>query len=336
MRNEEEYIVNCLDSIFANDFPREKYEVLVADGDSTDRSRELILQKAAIFDNIKLLRNKQKIVPIGLNEAIRQARGRYIIRLDAHCEYPPTYIRECVNELERTGAANVGGRCVTQPGAHTPIARAIALLTQIRAGVGNSAYRIGAGDRYVDTVPFGAFRREIFDKIGLYREDLVRNQDYELNARIRKHGGRIFLSSKIHFIYYNSPTAARFMRQGVLNGFWNALCWRQYPVAFCWRHAVPAAFVGTLLGSLLLGTFFSPIMSLFFAISGLYVAIALTAAFQIGMNSHDWRAALLAPGLMFTYHFVYGLGTLVGLFDNPITAKIASLRKPQRNACIRQ
>jgi glycosyltransferase involved in cell wall biosynthesis len=312
MRNEEKYIGTCLDSILANNFPREQYEILIADGESSDRSQEVVLQQARCFPNIRLLHNPKRIVPPGLNEAIRQARGRYIIRMDAHAEYPPDYIQNCVAELERTGAANVGGRWITLPGANTTTAKTIALVTQTRAGVGNAMYRLGGSDRYVDTVPFGAFRREVFDDVGLYREDLVRNQDYELNARIRSRGRKIFLSSKIYAKYYNVPTFARFMRQAFMNGSWNARCWRRYPVSFCWRHAAPLAFVTGLIGLSVLGVVLRPALWLLGLGLFLYMLLALTASGQIARRG-GWKCAVLAPALMFSYHFVYGFATVVGL-----------------------
>ncbi len=146
MRNEERYIDRCLQSVLANDFPRELYEILIIDGDSTDRSRRIAEEVSSRHSNIRLLDNPDKIVPIGLNQAIRQARGRYIIRMDAHTEYPSDYVQNCVSELERVGAANVGGRCITRPGGNSLTAKSIALLTQTRAGVGNAAYRLGQGD----------------------------------------------------------------------------------------------------------------------------------------------------------------------------------------------
>jgi succinoglycan biosynthesis protein ExoA len=316
MRNEEKYIGGCLDSILANNFARDQYEILIADGESSDRSREVVLQRSRRFPIIRLLYNPKKVVPPGLNEAIRQARGRYIIRMDAHSEYPSDYIENCVAELERTGVANVGGRCITLPGANTMTAKTIALLTQTRAGVGNASFRLGGGDRFVDTVPFGAFRREVFDDVGLYREDLVRNQDYELNARIRSHGSKIFLSSKIYAMYYNVPTFRRFMRQAFMNGSWSARCWRRYPVTFCWRHAAPLVFVSGLIGSFLLALVLRP--GLWLLALGLcsYMLLSLTAATQIARRG-EWKCGVLAPCLMFTYHFVYGLATIVGLLYPP-------------------
>jgi glycosyltransferase involved in cell wall biosynthesis len=312
VRNEEKYIGRCLDSVLANNLSREQYEILVADGESTDHSWAIVEEISSRQANIRLLHNRNKTVPAGLNEAIRLARGRYIIRMDAHTEYPPDYIENCVAELERTGAANVGGRCITRPGGNTLTAKTIALLTQTRAGVGNAAYRLGQGDLYVDTVPFGAFRREILAEVGLFREDLVRNQDYELNARIRSRGYRVFLSSKIHCFYYNVPTFARFMRQAAMNGLWNGRCWRRYPVSFCWRHAAPLTFVSGVTGLLLLAPLFRPVLWLLALGICLYALLSLTAVAQIAWRG-EWKGAVLAPCFMFTYHFVYGWATLVGL-----------------------
>jgi len=312
MRNEEKYIGKCLLSILANSYPSEQYEILIADGDSTDGSRQIVSEISSRYANIRILNNAAKIVPTGLNQAIRQANGRYILRMDAHTEYPPDYIQNCIAELERTGAANVGGRCITLPGEKTLTAKSIALLTQTRAGVGNAAYRLGRGDAYVDTVPFGAFRREVLAEVGLYQEDLVRNQDYELNARIRSHGYKIFLSSKIYSFYHNVPTFSAFMRQAFLNGSWSAHCWRRYPVSFCWRHAAPLLFVGALTGTSLLGLVFRPALWLVVLGLLLYILMALTASVKIARQG-EWKCAVLAPVMMFPYHFVYGVATFVGL-----------------------
>src|SRR6266849_4188815 len=126
MRNEEKYIVRCLDTVIANDFPAQQFEILVVDGESTDCSRKIVFEKQAKFPNLRLLRNPQRVVPPGMNIGIRQAKGRFIVRMDAHSEYPPDYITNCVAELERTGAANVGGRWITKPGSDSLIAKTIA------------------------------------------------------------------------------------------------------------------------------------------------------------------------------------------------------------------
>jgi glycosyltransferase involved in cell wall biosynthesis len=327
MRNEEKYIGSCLESVMANDFPRDQYEIIVVDGDSTDRSCEIVLETQARFPNLLLLRNPQRVVPPGMNLGIRHARGRYIVRMDAHSEYPADYIANCVAELERTRAANVGGRWITRPGSDSAVAKTIALMTQDRAVVGNASYRLGQGDRYVDTVPFGAFRREVFDQVGFFREDLVRHQDYELNARIRQAGGKIFLSPKIYNVYYNVPTFKKFMRQASLNGTWCARAWTRYPVCFSWRHAMPLFFaIGVLL--VIISAFaFRPLFWPGLAVFSLYIVACLSVGFRIA-SREGWKYFFLAPALMFSYHFVYGITTLFGFVD----ALPGPWRVPQRTA----
>ncbi len=318
MRNEEKYIGRCLDSVLANGFPGQQYEILVADGASEDGSREVVLAKAAAHPSIRLLHNPARFVPSGMNLGIRQARGRYIIRMDAHCEYPTDYVENCVSELERTGAGNVGGRWLTQPGSDRQIAKAIALFTQTRTGVGNAAYRVGEGDRYVDTVPFGAFPRQVLEQVGLYREDLVRNQDFELNARIRRAGYAIYLSSKISCRYYNSATFRKFMRQAWMNGIWAPRMWLRYRGSFCWRHAAPVGFAGGLLSSLLIGLLFRPVLWIGLAGLAIYLAATLGTAVSIGAR-HGWKNSPYVALVMPCYHFLYGLGTLMGLWLNDDT-----------------
>jgi glycosyltransferase involved in cell wall biosynthesis len=313
MRNEEKYIEACLDSVLANGLPEDQYEILVADGESDDRSREVVLAKSKQHPCIHLLHNPGRFVPSGMNIGIRQARGRYVIRMDAHAEYPPDYIKNCISELERTGAGNVGGRWITRPGSDSLMAKAIALFTQTRFGVGNASYRLGEGDRYVDTVPFGAFPREVFENVGLYREELVRNQDFELNARIRRAGYTIYLSSKISNVYYNSASFRKFMRQAWMNGIWLPRMWVRCPSSFCWRHAAPLGFVAGLLSSILIGLFYRPVLWAGCAGLAIYLAATLATAIAIGTR-HGWKYAAFVSLIMPSYHFVYGLGSIVGLF----------------------
>ena len=311
MRNEARYIGTCLDSVLANDQPASSYEVIVVDGMSTDASREIAQDRLARFPRGALLSNPRKVVPSSMNIGIRHSAGRYIIRLDAHAEYPPDYIRCCIEELERTGADNVGGSLITRPGGESNSAVSIALLTQEPAVVGNAAHRTGRERQDADTVPFGAFRRDVFERVGLFREDLVRHQDFELNARIRAAGGKIVLSRKISSVYYNVSSFSKFMRQAYLNGLWCARAWTRYPVCFCWRHAAPLVFVAGLITTLALATFVHGAIWLFAAGLLTYMSVALYAGVRISIQ-HGMRHLLLAPVLMFSYHFTYGVCTLAG------------------------
>jgi glycosyltransferase involved in cell wall biosynthesis len=320
MRNEERFIGRCLDSILANDFHSDQYEILVVDGRSTDCSSSIVTEKATRFPQIRLLDNPARIIPAAINLGIREAKGKYVIRMDAHSEYPANYIRTCIQELERTGADNVGGRWITKPGANSLIARAIAMMTQHPVGVGNAAYRIGLGDRFVDTVPFGAYRRELFDRIGLYREDLARHEDYEFNARIRKAGGKIYLSSKIDITYYNVPTLSKFMWQAYGNGVYMTQAWLRTPASFCWRHAAPLGFLSLVLGGLALGPFWGFFRTGAIIAVAVYTFFLLAASIQISLR-HGIAFLFILPGLFFCYHFVYGVSTLYGLVRYPFARR---------------
>jgi len=312
MRNEEKHIGCCLESLFKNDFPQSDYEVLVADGMSEDSSRAIVQSKAERFPQLRLIENPGKIVPTGLNLAIRQARGRYIFILGAHSEYPPNYISGCICEFERTGATVVGGRLKTNPGADSLVARAIALITQHRFGVGNSSFRLGGESRFVDTVPFGAYKREVFEQVGLFNEELVRSQDFEFNARIRAAGGKIFMTSAIEINYYNVATLRQFARQGFSKGMFVGKSWVQSRASFSWRHAAPLVLVLSLLLSLAVG--YSSRLGLYFgmALFTTYLLAALGASAQIAARN-GLAYFLISPIIFLAYHWSYGMGTLWSL-----------------------
>jgi len=322
MKNEERYIGKCLETILGNDFPMDQCEILVMDGRSTDRSRTIVEEKAALYPLIRLLDNPGGIASTAMNLGIRAARGQYILRVDGHSEYPSNYIRTCLEELERTGADNVGARWITRPGSNSLVARAIALMTQHPVCVGNAAYRIGQGDRFVDTVPFGAFRKSLFDKIGYYREDLVRHQDYELNARIRKAGGKIYLSSKIDITYFNVPDLAGFMRQAYGNGIWMVHAWLGTPGSFSLRHGAPLAFVSCLLGCLFLSAFSEFFRIFLLGMIAMYLLFVLAAAVQISLR-HGLVFLFVLPVLFVVYHSCYGASTLIGFLRYPFTRKVS-------------
>lgn len=314
MRDEERRIGRCLDSILANDFPRDQLEILVADGMSTDHSRATVADRAGRFPCIRVIDNPGKIVSSGLNLGIRQARGRVIIIMGAHSEYPSNYISTCVRELARTHADVVGGTLKTQPGADTLIARAVALMTQHPFGVGRSAFRTRNAGMEVDTVPYGAYRREVFERTGMFNEQLARNQDFELNARVRKAGGKLFLSRDLEIVYYNVPDFKRLAAQAFKNGFWLAKMWRASPVSFRTRHAIPVTFVLVLLVGILLAPFAASAMRITALTLLAYALAAATASGKIAFHA-GWKFFFPLIGLLFTHHFLYGFGTLTGLLS---------------------
>jgi glycosyltransferase involved in cell wall biosynthesis len=201
-RNEGGYIRACLQSLVEQDYRVNKYEIIVADGRSSDRTRGIIEEIRERNPQVRFLDNPAGIVPTAMNAGIRAARGEVIIRADGHNVYPRDYAANCVRYLEQTGADNVGGPCLTVPADGSFDAKLVAAILSSPFGVGNSKFRTSSEEGFVDTVPFGAFRREIFDRVGMYNEKLVRNQDNELNARIRKAGGRIYLTPALTTRYH--------------------------------------------------------------------------------------------------------------------------------------
>ncbi|MGO9241688.1 MAG: glycosyltransferase family 2 protein [Bryobacteraceae bacterium] len=313
MRNEERRIGQCLKSIVDGTYPLANCEILAVDGASKDHSREILLRKIMHIPYAHLLSNPKQQVSSGLNIAIRQAHGEFVFRMDAHCEYSKDYFKMCLQELKRTRAANVGGGLETMPGGSSWVSRCIASVSKHPVGVGNAAFRLGKGGQYVDTVPFGAYRREIFETVGVYHEDLPRNQDYELNARIRAAGFPIYLSACIQTTYYNSTHIIAFMRQAGQNGWFAVRCWLLNPHSFCWRHAAPVLFVisMTFLIGLSAQNGQAQLATIIFGL--LYMIALLRAGIQIALYN-DWRHALLAPILIASYHLTYGIATLISSF----------------------
>jgi len=253
--NEERYIGACLRSLLRSAYPDDRWEIIVADGMSTDRTREEITQvTAASAVPIDVVDNPRRVTPVALNLAIGQARGEVIIRVDAHAEFGEDYVARCVTVLRESGADNVGGTVETRPGADTPMARAIARAMAHPFGVGNSAFRTQSEARETDTVPFGCFRREAFQRIGLFDERLWRNQDYEFNQRLRMAGGRLWLDPRLCSTYYSRATLPALLRHAWINGFWNALSHALHPYSFCLRHALPVGFVLGLAAAVIVST----------------------------------------------------------------------------------
>ncbi len=312
MRNEEKRISACLRSILANDFDQTQIEILVVDGRSTDRSRAIVQEWAAQHKQIRLLDNPAKIVSSGLNLGIRQAQGAIIIIMGAHAEYASNYIYTCVTELGDRHADVVGGVLETRPGDNGLVARAIALMSQHRFGVGGSAFRTGRQDGYVDTVPYGAYRKEVFARVGLFNEGLTRNQDFELNTRIHIAGGRLFLSTQTRSAYYNVSSLGRLIRQAFTNGFWLPPMWLACPKAARLRHAIPALFVAILLVSLLVMPWFW-IASVpgVVALATYAIIVAYVAGEITWKSGTDLFLPLVAA--FFLHHIAYGAGTLAGL-----------------------
>ena len=312
-RNEARYIAACLESILATDYPADRLEVLVADGRSDDGTREVVADIARRDHRVRLLDNAQRITPTALNTAIRAASGDIIVRMDAHVVYPRTYLTRLVSALEETGADNVGGVLATLPADDSPMAHAIALGLSHRFGVGNSYFRVGAPERrWVDTVAFGCYRRDVFERIGLFDEELVRNQDDEFNARLIKHGGRILLEPTVVAQYYGRRSLRHLARMFFQYGLFKPLVARKVGRVMTVRQLIPALLVLGLAGSALLAPWVPGAGLLFAALASVYLVAVVANAMRSARSIGPKGAALMA--LVFpTLHFSYGVGFLAGI-----------------------
>jgi len=310
MRNEARHIGACLDSVLAQDYPPERMEVLVVDGRSDDRSREVVEEYARRDSRVRLLDNPRQIVPSALNTAIRAARGEIVARVDGHTSFAADYLREGVAALERSGADNVGGPMVARGGG--AIGDAVEMATSSPFGIG-AYFHYGTEDRFVDTVYLGMWPRRVFERVGLFDEELVRNQDDEFNYRLRKLGGRIFLTPRMRSSYQNRQGLRALARQFYQYGVWKVRVCQKHPRQMSWRHFVPPAFVLALLltGPLLL---LLPALGrlgvvALLAYAGLIAAASVHAAVKKGAG----RSKRWLPAVFTIIHVGWGLGFVVGL-----------------------
>jgi glycosyltransferase involved in cell wall biosynthesis len=312
-RNEEGYIDNCLQGISAQAAVPGDLEILVVDGMSTDRTREIVARWSARDSRIRLLDNPRQIVPTGLNEGIRQARGDFVAIISAHAQYASDYLSECLRIQRETGADNVGGPA--QAAGRTPRQQAIALAF-------NSPYSSG-GARWhdldfageVDTTSTGFYRRSKLMELGLYDEELVRNQDDELNLRLTRAGGRIYQSPTIRYRYFPRDSLSRLYRQYFQYGYWKVRVIQKHRLPASIRHLVPVAAVLLGVALALAGFWSAKAWATLGVLAALYLGGILIVTLGICRRQRSWR---LAPGLAAAFiccHSGYGFGFLLGIVD---------------------
>ena len=364
-RNELRHIEACLTSILHQDPPDGGFEVIVADGMSDDGTREILArmeqgaggsgadargQKLAVdgqppeaggqgasspgaspVSTLRVIDNPGRIVSTGLNAAIRAARGMVIVRLDAHSEYAPDYVRRCVEILEQTGADNVGGPWVAKGDRY--LSRAIAAVFQSPFGVGGARSLNLAYEGAVDSVYLGCWRKASFEQFGYFDEELVRNQDDEHNLRITRLGGKIYQSPQIRSCYRPRGSLGALFKQYMQYGYWKVRVIQKHKLPASWRHLVPGAFVLTLLALVLLSAFSGLLSTIaadhlrlpahfsfqlsafsFLALGGTYL-LAVTIASVLTARKTEWRLLPILPLVFPCYHFGYGYGFLRGIWD---------------------
>lgn len=327
IRNEEKYIEKCIESILIQDFNKSEMEVIFIDGISEDNTVKIINHYINTYSHFKVLSNQNKTTPCALNIGICNAKGKYIIRMDAHSEYPSNYISKCIYYIEHKEADNVG--CLVETVGEGKIGKSIAYVLSSKFGVGNSKFRTNAKSGYVDTVPFGTFRKELFNKIGLFDERLERNQDSEFNNRIIKNGGKIYLFNEIKIIYHPRNTIKGLIKMAILNGKWNVITNHYISGAMRLRHFIPLMFVLSLIIGCIISLFkIKYLMYLFIVELILYLFCDLVFSMK------DWRQGIVQNLLSFiifpVFHIAYGVGSLIGIFK-VLKSKIILIKNNDNN-----
>jgi len=314
-RNEEKYIADCLDSVLNTDYPKDYLEVFVIDGQSSDKTRTIIEEYTKKFSFFHLMINKNKTVPYAMNMGIKESSGEYIIRLDAHGVFPDNYFSKLVCHSKKLGADNIGATWITNVKNKNAKTNAIKTVLSSKFGVGDSFFRIGGIEQAikVDTVPFGCYKKEVFDKIGLYNFRLTRNQDIELNKRLKRSGGEIFLLPNLFSTYYARQTFWGIAKNNFGTGLWNILTVyiTKRVSSLSLRHFIPLIFLLSL---------FLPLISMnwipwfgYIALISflLYALTLITVSLKITDNGTTFYHIAWA---FLVLHFSYGFGSLFGIF----------------------
>lgn len=313
-RNEEKYIARCLDSILANDYPKDRLEILVMDGMSTDSTRGIVHEYAKLCSGLRLLDNPARSFPAAMNTGIRNSSGSLIIIAGAHAVYQPDHISTCVRFHQESGAENVGGALQVEPGAEGPFAQAIAAGLASRFGSGNSHVKTGVQKPiWADTAAFGCYRRELFDKIGMFDERLLGSSDLDLNRRLRIAGGKILLVPDVVVRYFADATWPAFWRHNFADGFWVTYVLKFGSKAWSWRHWIPFALVASVAVTLALSFIWHSFIWIFLAILGSYVVANIGASAKMAVRKRKGKLMLLLPGTFAGRHFAFGAGTSFGL-----------------------
>jgi glycosyltransferase involved in cell wall biosynthesis len=322
--NEAKNIRSCLDSVVASDYPKDQLELLVVDGQSDDGTREIVLEFSKRYSWVRLLENVRRITPVAMNIGIQSAKGPIVMRVDAHTVYPTNYVSKLVQWLIESKADNVGGISIVRPANQSRKAQAIAYALSHPWGVGNSHFRIGAAEpRWVDTVPFGCYWKKVFDRIGVYNEALVRNQDDELNHRLIKQGGRILLVPEIASFYTARESLHKLWTMFYQYGYFKPLAARSVGTVMTARQLIPSLFLVCVVLAAFLAPWSSTMAVVFKIIVAAYAAIDLTvslhAAPQRGLRCGLWLM-IVFPIL----HLSYGVGYLTGLLNFVLLRKSES------------
>lgn len=311
IRNEADFIERAIRSILDNDYPAEKMEILVVDGMSDDGTREIAARLSKADSRVMMLDNPKRIAAAAMNIGLNAARGDLFIRIDGHVEIPADFITKSIQCLhEHPQAWVAGGYIKTVADSITGQAIAVAMKSPI--GVGNSRFRLGDYEGWVDTLAFGAHHKWVVDRIGYFDEELVRNQDDEFNLRINLAGGKIWMSKAIQSTYFSRSSLRKLWKQYFQYGFWRIRTLQKHKRPASFRQLVPLLFVLSLLLPGLAGFLWKPLWILLAIEAAFYVLGLFVGAFDVGRKS-GWRYTPIAPIVFAILHFAYGSGSLWGV-----------------------
>jgi glycosyltransferase involved in cell wall biosynthesis len=314
--NEENTISGLLDSILQQTYPLEKVEVIIADGMSEDHTREKIqeFQQSHPQIHLKIVDNPKRIIPSALNLAIQAASGEIILRLDAHCHPMHDYVERSAEDLVQGKGKNVGGLWLICPGTETWIAKSIAISASHPLAVGDAKYRYSSKEGAVDTVPFGAFWKDYLLSLGGYNEELLTNEDYELNTRIRQRSDIVWFDPNIQSVYFSRSTLRGLAKQYWRYGYWKCKMLKKFPGSLRLRQAIPPLFV-TGWVFLVIAAIFSQVFQLFLALMVLlYILALIVISLPAIFKEKDPTLIVGLPASIAIMHFCWGAGFLWSLF----------------------
>lgn len=312
-RNEQDYIELALMSYINQTYPKNKYEIIVIDGGSTDRTIDIIneLKKKYETDefHISIYDNPNRILASGWNIGIQKAKGEYVIRIDAHAKAHEDFFEKSVETMMSVDATCVGGKLVTvtMDGNNETISKVLSSPF----GVGNSSFRVSDKPGFMDTAVYGLYKKSIFEEVGFFNEKFVRNQDLQMHSRIRKAGGKFYFNPEIQCEYYARNTTKKMMKQAFGNGTWNMVLLKEDLSGLSIRHLVPFMFVLFLLVCTLL----SPVCGLLLKLEGAVLALYFILGLVFGIKAGAKKAEIITmPFLFFLLHVSYGVGYFWGIF----------------------
>ena len=332
LKDEIESIDSCVSGFQNFELPSNTdYEIIFIDGMSTDGTYEKVEKIARFNDKISLIRNKKVFQVFGINKGIEYSSGDYILWLGAHAIYPKDYLKILLDTAEESNADYIGGVVETVPWDSSYSASIVQAVSTHIFGVGNSKFRTGTNINSIsDTASFGLFKNEVFNKIGIFDERLIRCQDYELNARIRKNGGVVWLNSNAVSKYKNVNNYYTFIKKQIFKEApYNAYMWYLAPYTFTYRHAITGVFATGVLGGLALSLVSPVIKFLFLSVMTLYFILAFVSAVQQAKRYKKPLHILILPISFFLYHIIHGIGVLTGFFRLATgTAPVQKIKEP--------